>query len=98
MTPTPVRSLKGILRRKQLYFYLTLPSALAPRQRSPRDSQAIKAMQPLVDFLNEAILAAKQDEESGLQSGRRRCFNRSMGVSPMRCMPSLVIQNDGEIP
>ena len=55
--------LGGLLRRKQLYYFVTLDAELATTPRLGKEvAKRFEAMVTAVDFLNDAVLAAKADE------------------------------------
>jgi uncharacterized protein (TIGR02453 family) len=63
----PASPLGSLLRRKQLYCYITLPADAATKPTLGKEvARRFEAMAPLVDWLNDAILAANpKDEDDG---------------------------------
>jgi uncharacterized protein (TIGR02453 family) len=60
----PASTLGGLLRRKQLYYFITLNAELATTPKLGKEVvRRFEVMGPAVDFLNDAVLAAKAEEE-----------------------------------
>ena len=60
----PASPLGGLLRRKQLYYFVTLDAAVATTSNLGKEVvRRFETMVPAVDFLNDAALAANAEKE-----------------------------------
>lgn len=61
----PASPIGSLLRRKQFYHYVTLPADLATEPSLGKEVlKRFEAVSPVVDWMNEAILSAKQEDEA----------------------------------
>lgn len=61
----PASPLGNLLRRKQLYCYVTLPEDTATKPTLGKEViRRFEAISPMVDWLNQTILAAKPQDDA----------------------------------